>query len=57
MRKKELDTVTSRNESISREIEVLTKDSQDLDAGLKVLRKEDDCEEEDKLEQNISTAR
>ena len=57
MRKKELDTVTSRNESISREIEVLTKDSQDLDAGLKVLRKEDDSEEEDKLEQNISTAR
>ena len=58
MMKKELENVTSRNESIEYQIETLTKESEDIEGNLKTLREQNSCcEEEDKIDENILIAR
>ena len=58
MMKEELESVTSRNESIINEIEVLTKESEDAEGSLKTLREQNSCcEKEEELDENILIAR
>merc|ERR1719354_1012034 len=57
MMNKELENVTSRNESIEYEIETLTKESEEVEASLKILKEQNSCcEEEDKIDENILIA-